>query len=83
LAALSFLPVVGMTVQFSQEAGDFLALKSAVTPRVNAIWPDFSFVTPTPQGVRMDMQEPGYFPDRQHVTHMFTICHIFSRLLFN
>jgi hypothetical protein len=33
----------------------------------------------------MDMEEPGYFPDRQHVAHSFIAFHIFifSHLLFN
>ena len=83
MAALGFLPVVCLGVKFSQEAGDFLALKSAVATGGNAVCLYSSVVTPSPQGVRMDMEEPGYFPDREHVTYVFTISHIFSRLLFN
>jgi hypothetical protein len=78
-----FFPVVGLAAMFRQEVSDFLAPKSAVTPRGNAVCPYSSVVTPAPQGVRMDMKEPGYFPDRQHVTYMFIICHIFPYILFN
>jgi hypothetical protein len=31
----------------------------------------------------MDMEELGYFSQRQHASHSFTISHIFYRLLFN
>jgi hypothetical protein len=78
-----FFPVVGVGVKVSEKLGDFLALKSAVTPRGNAVCPDSSVPTPAPKRVRMDMEESGYFPDRQHVSHMFAICHIFPYLLFD
>ena len=76
-------PVVGLVVQFRQEPDDFVAFEPAVTPRSNAVRPDCSLVTPAPQGVRMDVKKSGYFPDRQHVTHMFAICHLFTYILFN
>ena len=72
-----------MAVKFRQEADYFLALESAVTPRGNAVCSYSSVVTPAPQGVGMNMEESGHFPDREHVTHVFTISHIFSYLLFN
>ena len=69
--------------ELGKEASDFLALESAVTPRGNAVCPDSSVVATTPQGVRMDMEESGYFPHRHQVTHVFAISHILSDLLFN
>jgi hypothetical protein len=81
--ALSVVPVICLAAKFRQEAGDFLTLVSAVTPRSNSVCLYSSVVTPAPQGVRMDMKKPGYFPDRQHVTHMFTICHVFPYILFD
>ena len=62
---------------------DFLALESAVTQGSNAVCLCSSLVTPAPQSVRMDMEELGYFSQRQHASHSFTISHIFYRLLFN
>ena len=59
-----FFRVVGLTAKFRQEAGDFLALVSAVAARGNAVCSYSSGVTPAPQGVGMDMEEPGYFPHR-------------------
>ena len=59
-----------MAVKFRQEAVDFLAFKSAVATGRNAVCSYSSVVTPAPKGVRMDMEELGHFPDRQHVTHM-------------
>jgi len=69
--------------ELCKEPSNFLALKSAVTPEVHVIGLYSSGVTPPPQGVRMDMEEPGYFSHRHHFTHMFAISHIFSDLLFN
>ena len=65
-----FPPVVYLGVNFSQETGNFLALKPAVAPRVDAVCPDFSLVTPAPQGVRVDMEELGYLPHRQQLIHL-------------
>ena len=78
-----FLGVVGLAVRFCQETENFLTLESAVTPRVNGVCPYSAIITPAPQGVGMDMEKPGYFPDRQHVTYMLAISHIFSHLLLN
>jgi hypothetical protein len=69
--------------ELCKEPSNFLTLKSAVTPEVNVIGLYSSGVTPPPQGVRMDMEEPGYFSHRHHFTHMFAISHIFSALLFD
>ena len=70
-----------MAVQFRKEAGDFLALESSITSAVNAVCLYYSFVTPASQGVGMDVKDPRYFPDRQHLTHVLSICHIFPYIL--
>jgi hypothetical protein len=72
-----------LAVQFRQEADDFLAPESSITPLVNAVCLYHSPVTPAPQDVRMYMEKISYFPDREHVTHAVTISHIFSDILFN
>jgi len=72
-----------MAVKFRQEADYFLSLESAVASGGNAVCLYSAIVTPAPKGVGMDMEELGHFCDREHVTHVFTISHIFSRLLFN
>ena len=82
LFGLGFSRVASVAVKAGQKASDFLALESPVTPAVNAVCRYPSFVTPPPQGVRMDAEEPGYFPHGQHVIHFFP-CHIFSYLPFN
>jgi len=64
--------------ELCKEASDFLALEPAVAPGGNAVCLYSSFVTPPPQGVRVDMEEPGYFPHRHHVTHVFAISRIFT-----
>lgn len=66
-----------------KEAGDFPAFKSAVTPGVDTVCLYPSVATPAPHGIRMDMEESGYFLDRQHVIHVLAICHILSHLLFD
>jgi hypothetical protein len=66
-----------------KEVDNFLTLESAVTPGGNAVCPYSAIITPAPQGVGMNVEEPGHFPDRQHLTQMFTISHIFSPLLSN
>jgi len=76
--SVNLLGAVCALVELCKEASDFLALKSPVTPGCNAVCPYSSFVTPTPQGVRIDIEELGYFPHRQHVIHVFIICHVFS-----
>jgi hypothetical protein len=67
--------------EFRQEASDFLALESAITPTGYAICSYSSAAAPPPQGVGMDMEELGYFPDRHQFIYMFTISHIFSDLV--
>jgi hypothetical protein len=83
MSALGFLPVITLAVRFCQEADNFLTLESAVTPRGNAVCPYSAIITPAPQRVGMNVEYQGHFPDRKHLTQMFTICHIFSPLLYN
>jgi hypothetical protein len=77
------LVAVAVPVKLIQEAGDFLAPVSAVAALRNAVCSDSSVVAPTPQGIGVDVEDPGYFPYSQHVTHVLAIAHIFSYLLFD
>ena len=70
-------------VQLGKKASDVLASKSTITARGDTVCLYSSVAAPPPQGIRMDMEEPGYLPDSQHLINMFTISHIFSDLLFN
>lgn len=83
LSVPGFSPLVCRCVKLRQEVGDFLALESPVTPAIDAVCLYSSVVTPPPESIRMDMEEPGYFPDRQHVIHVVIVCHVFSRLFFD
>jgi hypothetical protein len=83
LPAYNFFPGIGLAVEFRQETGYFLTLESAITPWVDAICPYPSHIIPASQGVGMNMEEPGYFLDRQHFTHIIAISHIFSHVLYN
>lgn len=69
--------------ELRKEASDFLALESSITPGGDAIRLYSSVATPPPQGVRMNMEESGYFPNCQHFIHMVAVSHIFSDLFFN
>ena len=69
--------------ELREEAGDFLAPKSPVTPGGDAVCSYSSVAAPPPQRVRMDMKESGHFPDGQQFIHMFAISHIYSDLLFH
>jgi hypothetical protein len=51
-----FLVAVAVPAKLIQEAGDFFALESAITPLVNVIGLYSSGVTPAPQRVWMDME---------------------------
>ena len=64
LSTPGWLPVVYLTANFRQEADDFFALKSTVTPATNTARPYSSVVTPTPQRIRMYVEELGYFHHR-------------------
>ena len=86
LSVLDFSPLVYMGVKPRQEIGAFLALKSPVTPATNPICSYSSCITPPPQGVGMDMEQPGYLPHRQHIIHLTIIIHtihISSHLFFS
>lgn len=50
-----FFPVVCLGTKFSQEADYLVAFEPAVTPRSDAIGPDYSLITPAPQGIGMDV----------------------------
>lgn len=69
--------------EFGKKASDFLALEPTVTPGGYAVCLYPSTDAPPPQSVRMDMEEPGHFPDRKQFIHMFPISHIYSGLLFH
>ena len=69
--------------EFRKKASDFLALKSAITPGGYAVRPYSSTAAPPPQSVRMDMEESGYFPDRQQFIPMLAISHSYSNLVFD
>jgi hypothetical protein len=69
--------------EFRKKASDFLALESAITPAGYAVRLYSSNAAPPPQGVGMDMEEMGDFPDCHQFIYMFTISHMFSDLLFD
>lgn len=83
LLAPGFSVTMIPAIQVSQEAGDFFALESAVTPLRDAICPYLPVVTPAPQRVGMDMEEPGYLPQREHVAHPLFTSRIFSHLFLD
>ena len=82
-STFGFLPAVCLSTQFRQEADNFVTLKPAITPRGNAVCPYSTVVAPASQGVGMNVEEPGHFPDRQHLTQMFIIPRVLSHLLFS
>jgi hypothetical protein len=83
VSGLGFLAALAVLVDLIQEADDFLTAASTITPLRNAVCSDSSVVAPAPQGVRMDMEDPGYSANSQHVTHMLATAHIFVYLLFD
>ena len=70
-------------VKLGKEALDVLEPISSVTSRVDAVSHYFSFVTPAPQGIRVDVEELRYFPWRKHFVHSVIIRHFLLHLLFN
>jgi hypothetical protein len=68
---------------FRKEASDFFTHESAITTGSYTVCLNSSAAAPPPQGVGVDMEESGDFPDRQQFISMFSISHIFSDLLFD
>ena len=81
---LANLPLItSVRVELGQEARNVSALKPSVTPGSNAVCPYSSFIAPAPQGIGMDMEEPGYFSYCEHRAHVVITCHILLHLIFN
>jgi len=70
-------------VKLGKKVIDVLQPISSVTPRVDAISHYSSFITPTPQGIGVDVEKLGYFPWRQHFVYPVIIRHFLLHLLFN
>jgi hypothetical protein len=65
-----------------QEVLDVLYPVSAVTPTVDAVSHDPSFITPAPQGIAMDVKKLSHFPRRKHSVHSLIIAHFLLRSSF-
>ena len=76
-------PVGLVSVLFGQETAYLLAPEPAVTALVDPICADLPVIAPPPQGVRMDMEEAGYFPAREHILHASCRSRIPLRLFLN
>jgi hypothetical protein len=70
-------------IQLGKKVSNILASESSITAGGDAVCLYSSVATPPPQGVGMNMKEPGHLPDGQHLINLFAVSHIFFDLLSN
>ncbi len=69
------MPVAAVSaqVELGKEAIDVLQPISSVAPRANAVGHYCPFITPAPQGIRVDVEELRHFPWRKHLVLLIII----------
>ena len=73
----SFLTTASVYVELCYKVRNVLLPKSSVSPRCNVVCRYFPSITPAPQGIGMDVEEPGYFPYCQQRFYFVVTYHIF------